>query len=130
MVEIFLYEKLIKLSVNLLLKLWIEHICSVYKMADRFLRDLRLRYLLRYLLPSRDQDSPLKAQWWANHLWLPRCPSCRVHFWNHWEWKSIFLFDHRLFLFALRMSQKQRIKEGVSRWETVQAIEQNKKYAE
>ena len=113
-----------------LLKLWIEHICSVYKKADRSLRNLRLRCPLRHLLPSRGQGSPLKTQWWTKHLWLPRCPSCRSHFWNHWERKSICLFDHGLFLFANRMNQKQRIKEGVSRWKTVQAIEQNKKYAE
>ena len=41
-----------------------------------------------------------------------------------------FLFASSYFFLALRMSQKQRIKEGVFSWEAVQAIEQNKKYEE
>ena len=62
--------------------------------------------------------------------------------WKHIAWstavrkvilfvqKSICLFASSYLCFTLRMSQKQRIKEGVFRWESMQAIEQNKKYAE
>ena len=54
--------------------------------------------------------------------WKRKTWSSEVKKWFHLCEKAYVFFCIFLFLFALRMSQKQRIKEGVFRWETVQAI--------